>query len=71
MEITLGQQYDVGENPTVILYTYFNCHAGTSEKQENQNRDNVCSAPSQMVVMIYYYIGYKYKATFFFLFFFL
>ena len=29
MEITLGQQYNnVGEKPTVILYTYINRHAG-------------------------------------------
>ena len=27
MEITLGQQYNVGEKPTVILYTYINRHA--------------------------------------------
>ena len=25
----LGQQYNVGEKPTVILYTYINRHAGT------------------------------------------
>ena len=49
MEITLGQQYNVGEKSTVILYTYIiNRHAGT---------------PSHMVVVIYYHIGYKYKAT--------
>ena len=33
MEITLGQQYNVGEKPTIILYTYINRHAGTPEKQ--------------------------------------
>ena len=33
MEITLGQQYNVGEKPIVILYTYINRHAGTPEKQ--------------------------------------
>ena len=32
MEITLGQQYNVGEKPTVILYTYINRHTRTSEK---------------------------------------
>ena len=32
MEITLGQQYNVGEKPTVILYTYIHDHAGTPEK---------------------------------------
>ena len=31
MEITLGQQYNVGEKPTVILYTYNNRYAGTPE----------------------------------------
>ena len=29
MVITLGQQYNVGEKPTVILYTYITRHAGT------------------------------------------
>ena len=33
MEITSGQQYNVGEELTVILYTYINGHAGTPEKQ--------------------------------------
>ena len=32
MVITLGQQYDVGEKPTVIMYTYINRHAGTPTK---------------------------------------
>ena len=32
MEITLGQQYNVGEKPTVILYTYINRHARMPEK---------------------------------------
>ena len=38
MEITLGhqQQYNVGEKPTVILYTYINRHAGTGTR----NREN-------------------------------
>ena len=30
--VTLGQQYNVGEKHTVILYTYINRHAGTPEK---------------------------------------
>ena len=34
MVITLGQQYNVGEKPTVILYTYLNRHAGTPTKGE-------------------------------------
>ena len=33
MQITLGQQYNVGEKPTVILYIYIiNRHEGTPEK---------------------------------------
>ena len=27
MVVTLGQQFNVGEKPTVILYTYINHHA--------------------------------------------
>ena len=32
MVVKLGQQYNVGEKPTVILYTYMNRHAGTQKK---------------------------------------
>ena len=51
----LGQQYNVGEKPTVILYTYINRHAGTPEKR--------LSTSLNMVVIIYCYIGCKDKAT--------
>ena len=54
MVVTLGQQYDVGEKPTVILRTYINRYAGTPEKQRRQ-----VSTSSNMVVIIYCYIGYK------------
>ena len=37
MVVTLGQQYNIGENPTVVLYSYINRHAGTPEKQRRQN----------------------------------
>ena len=38
MVVTLGQQYyNIGEKPTVILYTYINRIAGTPEKQRRQN----------------------------------
>ena len=64
MEITLGQQYNAGEKPTVMLYTYIiNRHAGTPEKTV-KTKQRQCSTPSHMVVIIYYYyMGYKYKAT--------
>ena len=39
--ITLDQQYNVGEKPTVILYTCMNRHAGTPDKKQKQNRNNV------------------------------
>ena len=32
MVVILGQQYNIGEKPTVILYTCINRHAGTPEK---------------------------------------
>ena len=32
MVVPLGQQYNIGEKPTVILYSYINRHAGTPEK---------------------------------------
>ena len=37
MVVTLGQQYNIGEKPTVILYSYINRHAVTPEKQRRQN----------------------------------
>ena len=40
MVVTLGQQYNIGEKPTVvILYTYINRHAGTTpEKQRKKEK---------------------------------
>ena len=39
MVVTLGQQYNVGEKPIVILYTYINRHAGVvSRSQEGLAR---------------------------------
>ena len=42
----LGQQYNTGEKPTVILYTYINRHAGTPDKKQKQNRNNVVQHPT-------------------------
>ena len=58
MVVTLGRQHNIGEKPTVILYTYINLHAGTPEKQRRQN-----STSSNMVVIIYCYIGCEDKVT--------
>ena len=59
--VTLGQQHNVGEKLTVILYTYINRHAGTPEKHQKQQHS---STSSKMVVIRYcYIIGCKDKAT--------
>ena len=36
MVVTLGQQYHVGDKPTVILYTYINRHAGVPSKTKTK-----------------------------------
>ena len=42
MVVTLGQQYNVEEKPTIMLYIYINRHAGTPEdKKQKLNRNNV------------------------------
>ena len=64
MQITLGQQYNVGEKPTVILYIDINRHAGTPEKRLKQTRDNVVVPPSHMVVLIVIYITKAINNTF-------
>ena len=38
LTVTLGQQYNIGEKPTVVLYTYINRHAGTPEKQRKTKK---------------------------------
>ena len=64
MVVTLGQQYNIGAKPTVILYTYtyyIDRHAGTPEKQRKQKH---CRTSSNMVVIIYRYIlRFEDKAT--------
>ena len=61
MEITLGQQYNVEKKPTVILYITLIAMQGHQKIVKTKQRQ--CSTPSHMVIVIYYYIGYKYKAT--------
>ena len=34
--VTLGQQYNTGEKPTVMLYTYINRHVGTTDKNKTK-----------------------------------
>ena len=65
MVVTLGQQYNVGEKPTVILYTYINRHAGTPAKKQKQNKNNVVVHHQTWhgVVIIYCFIGCTDKAS--------
>ena len=35
---TSGRQYNIGEKPSVILYTYINLHAGTPKPQSFYSR---------------------------------
>ena len=61
MVVTLGQQYNVGEKPTVILYTYINRHAAP-DRHHKQNKNNVAPGTSSYMVVIIYcylYIGYQ------------
>ena len=60
MVVPSGQQYNIGEKPTVILYTYINHQAGTPEKQRKQKH---CSTSSNMMVIIYCYIGCENEVT--------
>ena len=32
--ITSGRQYNIGEKPSVILYTYINHHVGTPKQKQ-------------------------------------
>ena len=60
MVITLGQQYNVGEKPTVILYTYINRHAGTPTKGKTNcfigNTPAVVTFPPLLFIKTYYHI---------------
>ena len=59
MVVTLGQQYNTGDKPIVILYIDINRHAGTPDEKQKQNRNNLSTTTSNMVVIIYCFIGCK------------
>ena len=65
MGVTLGRQYNVGEKPIVIMYTYINRHAGTPETQQKQEH----SINSTYIVkhrsnsLLHTLVGCKDKAT--------
>ena len=41
MVVRLGQQYNVGEKPTVLLYIYINRHAGTLLINKTRTKDTM------------------------------
>ena len=50
MVVPLGQQYNIGEKRTVMLYTYYiNRHAGTPDK----TKQNHCSTQLNRLKIIY------------------
>ena len=61
MVVILGQQYNVGEKPTVILYTYINGHAEQPNMAKTKQKQ--CSTSSNWVVIIYFFIGCKDKTS--------
>ena len=53
MVVTLGQQYNVGEKPIVILYTYINRHAETPTKTRTKDMmsldyNSICNVGSRI-----------------------
>ena len=51
MVVASGQQYNVGEKPVVMLYTYINSHSGTPK----QSQEKVHDEPEYTNL---YYIGF-------------
>ena len=63
MEITLGQQCNVGEKPTVILYTYI-CRDARKKAKINQKQCMINSTSSNRVeIIIYCFICCKDKTS--------
>ena len=64
MIITLGQQYNVGEKPTVILYTHIiNRHAGTSDKNKTETMQYIIKHGTVVIIYCYIIIGCTDKST--------
>ena len=47
---TSGQQYNIGEKPSVKLYTYINLHAGTPKPQSFLSKSPGLQQCSNMVL---------------------
>ena len=56
MVVTLGQQYNTGEKPTVILYTYINRHSGTADKNKTKSflvHNKICNNSINSAIDLY------------------
>ena len=62
MVVTLGQQYNIGEKPTVTLYTYIDRHAGTPKKQRKKNKNKIKHG-TWYIVIIYCYMDCEDEVT--------
>ena len=52
MVVTLGQQHNTGEKPTVvILYAYINRHIGTPDN--NKKKKNILKTKQNIFILIY------------------
>ena len=47
---TSGRQYNIGEKPSVILYTYINLHAGTPKPHSFLSKSPGLQCSSNMVL---------------------
>ena len=55
MVVTLGHQYNIGEKPTVILYTYINRHAGTQKNSEDKIVHHQTSSNMVIIIVLDFY----------------
>ena len=51
--VNLDQQYNVEERPSVILYTYINCHARPSDTTKTKDYMSCIQYITKKVVIIY------------------
>ena len=60
MVVTLGQQYNVEDKPTVILYTYINRHARQKAKRK-QKQCSISSNYSLLSAVLLYSVLFCFK----------
>ena len=48
---TSGRQYNIGEKPSVILYTYIDLHAGTPKPQSSLSKSSGLQCNNSSMVL--------------------